>query len=189
MRWIVGYHENNDFVFEEIIDLKNINFNLNIFIELTCDQRWSQQNNPKPKTSPVTHLVQARTNQDYFVENGEYSISGKQLVHYNITGVTKDYLLKAKTINPSSIVLMMEILDSSTFDKIGTITSKIAVVNKTFALQYDGKLNIQSQGLEGHLYQFGDISQGKNTIGDAMNNMTFQNESSKAFIFYLFNFE
>lgn len=147
---------------------------------LTCDQKWSHQSDPKPKTPPITHFVQARTKQDYFVETEDYSISGKQIIQYNVTGLTKDYLFKIRTISPRSIVLRMEIMECSTFNKIGTITSKIIEANKNLSLHYDGTLNLKGISVEGYLYQYGDISMCQYSIGAGINNRTFLEDSSKS---------
>ena len=82
---------------------------------------------------------------------------------------------------------MMEVVDCSAFNKIGTITSQITGGDKALALQYDGKLNIKDISLEGRLYQYGDISRCKSTIGAQLNNKTFQADSGKNFPYWFFN--
>ena len=145
-------------------------------IVLSCDKTWEFQSNPKPRTTPQTHLSQTRLKNYYFAENGNYSIKDSsnalkyfQNVRYlapNSTANLENVTLIASPIrcdgayypsfyDSNSPLIMME-LSKEVLEKKENQTLykyQIHVVAKTDTLNF-GSL----EELSVYLFDYGDVT-------------------------------
>lgn len=181
---IIGFYENNNFKFQEIINLNTTKFNMNFTIKLTCDQSWSSQQNPSPATGPQTHVVQSRLNQDYYAEANGYKIFGKKIVEVNMKEVTPEYLMRTRVANLKDMALNMDFVDCSTSMNVGGSVTARLVDNKSI-LQFTGMLNVEDSFLEGHLHQYGDISRCPDSVGGILNTFSLKDDQSKRNVYII----
>lgn len=169
----IGYYQNSDFVFEDVLRLASTDFNLSLTIRLTCDEDWADQKDPMPKVDPQTHVVQTRLNQDYSVESNGYKITGKNVVEFSVKDITPKYF--SEPVNELSLVMELIPCDG-TMGSGGTVRAELKQNQDTLDLVFTGQLNVEDTTLEGHLYQYGEISKCEQLAGDQLNVITLESD-------------
>ena len=145
---------------------------------MTCDQAWATQKAAEPQTGPQSHIVQARINQDYQATANGYKVSGKKTVNLTMNGVTDESLQDTRIKNVDSQSLTIEFVESLSYQRVGAISAKLNANGS--ALVFAGKLNLEDVLLEGHLFQYGDISRSAISAGLPLSATTLKPDTSNA---------
>ena len=143
----------------------------NITIYLQCDQGWAKQLNPEPNLPSQTHLVKSRIDSDYQANNKEFKIISNKYVSLKLNNVTIEGLFKEdNVVEANNLVLKGEFYEYSDIlkKKIGDISISIVKQMDSLYMIFNGEFEVSNPYLKGILYDYGDTSYDKNSIGKSI---------------------